>query len=82
MKLTFNPAYATANTVRFDEQVNTSDWLAKPILGSIYIPHEQLPALGLSLKAGEEYAAPGANGKVYKRRDVTGDSFTVTISKA
>lgn len=81
LKLTFVPAYATANTVRFDE-VNDMGFLGKPMIGAIYIDQTKLPELNLNLVPGEMYSEFGQNGKEYKRQRVTGEGFTVTISKA
>lgn len=82
MKLTFTPTYATANTVRFDEQVESKDWLAKPVIGAWYLPHETVQTLGLKLQAGDPYQASGANGKTFTRRDLTGEGIVLNITKA
>ena len=93
MKKTFTlkPSYATANTVRFDEEgtvTNESDFLAKHTtngaLGKPYVQYldgDQLNAIGWTpSKVGPEYQTePNSRGKTYVRRDLDGPSISITI---
>ena len=91
--LTLVPSYATTNTVRFDEVVDTpqsdpTDFLAAApratgALGAphnLYLTSEQLQALAWKpSQVGEVYVAEGARGKTYNRRDVIGPALKLTI---
>ena len=91
MKITLQPSYATANTVRFDEVAGESEGVdalgrktsdAKGAMGTPlnqYFTLEQLNALGWKAdEVGDSYETePDRRGKTYTRWNVKGANIQI-----